>query len=146
MQSSTCRRIAVLSLYTAVLALLPLGCPVNEPAPPIERDVSFAMEIQPIFTQECASCHSQGGFADNVGIPMRLVEGLTLDSTVNQASTQDATFTLIEPFDAANSLLFLKLSENAPPVGSTMPLFGEPLSSDELGLIRDWIDQGAMDN
>ena len=146
MQTSTCYQIAISSLYTVVLAGAAIGCQVNLPDPPVDREVSFATEIQPIFTQRCAGCHSDGGFADNQGIPMRLVEGLTLDSIVNQPSSQDSGLTLVIPSDAANSLLFLKVSENDPPIGSTMPLIGEMLPSGELGLIRDWIDQGAMDN
>ena len=146
MQTSTCYQIAISSLYTVVLAGAAIGCQVNLPDPPVDREVSFATEIQPIFTQRCADCHSDGGLADNQGIPMRLVEGLTLDSIVNQPSSQDSGLTLVIPSDAANSLLFLKVSENDPPIGSTMPLIGEMLPSGELGLIRDWIDQGAMDN
>ena len=33
-----------------------------------------------------------------------------------------------------------------PPVGTTMPFIGGRLSSENLALIRDWIDQGAMNN
>ena len=144
MRSSTIHRIGILSLYAAVLAGTVIGCQVNVPDPPVDREVSFAAEIQPIFTQKCASCHRDGGFADD--ITMRLVEDLTLDSIVNQPSSQNPDITLVIPFDAANSLLFLKISENDPPIGRTMPLVGETLPSDALGLIRDWIDQGAIDN
>lgn len=119
---------------------------MNIPDPPVDREVFFATEIQPILTEKCAGCHSDGGFADGQGIPMRLVDGLTLDSIVNQPSALNPDFTLVIPFDAANSLLFLKISEDDPPAGSTMPLIGATLLSDELGIIRDWIDQVAMDN
>ena len=122
------------------------GCPVNEPAPPVDREVSFATEIQPILTEHCASCHSEGGFAFNVGVSMLLTEGESLENIVEQASEQDPEYTLVVPTDAANSLLYRKVSEDTPPVGSTMPLFSARLSSEELGLIRDWIDQGAKDN
>jgi len=122
------------------------GCPVNDPAPPVERDVSFSMEIQPILTELCASCHSEGGFAVTVGIPLLLTEGLAYDELISQPSVQDPAFTFVIPSNAANSLLYQKVSDDSPPVGSTMPLFGERLTSEELGLIRDWIEQGAQDN
>lgn len=122
------------------------GCPVNEPAPPVERDVSFSMEIQPIFNELCAKCHSEGGFAVTVGIPLLLTEGDAHGQLVNQPSVQDPAFTLVVPSDAATSLLYQKVSDDSPPVGSTMPLFSERLTSEELGLIRDWIEQGAQDN
>ena len=139
-------RIVLLSLLVCFLVSTEMGCPVNTPDPPVDRDVSFATEIQPLFSSMCASCHSEGGFADNAGIPLRLGEGEALDAIVSQSSSQDASFTLVVPSDSANSLLFLKVSEDNPPVGSTMPLVGARLSSEDLGLIRDWIDQGALDN
>ena len=122
------------------------GCPVSEPAPPVERDVSFSSEVEPILVEKCASCHSEGGFAVNVGIPLLLTDGVAYGELVNQPSSQDSTFTFVSPFDSANSLLYQKVSEETPPVGSTMPLFSERLSAEELGLIRDWIDQGAENN
>jgi hypothetical protein len=130
----------------AGLACLMAGCPVNDPAPPAGRTVSFALEIQPILTERCASCHSSGGFAVNVGIPMLLSEGESYQDIVNQPSSQDPAYTLVVPSDSSNSLFYRKVSENNPPVGSAMPLFVEKLSPEELGLIQDWINQGAQDN
>lgn len=144
MNDATRRARPALLLFAVLPALA--GCPVNEPAPPVDREVSFASEVQPILTEHCASCHSEGGFAFNVGIPMRLTEGDSWGDTVGQPSVKDPELTLVVPMDPANSLLYRKVSEDAPPVGSTMPLFGERLPPEELGLIRDWIEQGAMDN
>lgn len=131
-----------------LLVVFIAGCPgeVNLPSDPVGRAVSFADDIQPIFNAKCISCHSEGSFAGIVGIDMRLAEGQAYDSIVNQPSSQNTSFTLIEPGDADSSLLFLKVSSNDPPVGSTMPLIGQTLSPDELALLRDWIDQGALDN
>jgi len=119
---------------------------VNAPAPPVERTVSFADDIQPIFDKHCVQCHRVDGFANLQGIVMLLTEGDALDSVVNQASSQNPALSLVVPGDADSSLLFQKVSSNNPPVGATMPLFGKALSSEELGLLRDWIDQGALDN
>ena len=139
-------RIALLSLCSVVFVGGGMGCNVNDPDPPVDRVVSFADEIQPIFTRECITCHRDGGLAANRGIAMRLGEDLSYESIVDQPSSQTAALSLVIPSDSAMSLLFLKISENDPPVGSTMPLFGVPLSSEDVGLIRDWIDQGALDN
>jgi len=139
-----CRFVPFLSLLTPLIA----GCPgeANIPGGPVGRQISFADEIQPIFNTHCISCHSDGSFASIVGVDMRLTEGQAHGSIVDQPSSQNSSFTLIAPGDSDSSLLFLKVSSNDPPVGSTMPLIGQPLSSGDLALLRDWIDQGALDN
>ncbi len=133
----------------SVMATALYGCPesVNTPAPPSQGTVSLSRDIQPIFNARCTSCHSPG-FPTNtiVGIRMVLTPGDAFTSLVNQPSSQRPDLTLVEPGDAESSLLWLKVSSNNPPVGSTMPLFGSRLSSTELGLVRDWINQGALDN
>lgn len=123
-----------------------LQCPVNVPGPATGGTVSFANDIQPIFNELCIGCHVTGGFADQSGIALKLVAGQSFDLLVNQRSVQDTSLTLVNPGDSANSLLFQKTSQNMPPVGMTMPLGGRRLTSTELALVRDWIDQGASDN
>ncbi len=135
-------------VVSVALLACSFGCQgsVNEPAPPTGETVSFSTDIQPIFNANCTTCHRAGGLADISGIALRLVEGVSYALLVDQPSSQQADLTLVVPGDSDASLLFLKVRSGAPPVGSTMPLFGTPLSSANLGLIRDWIDQGAMDN
>lgn len=123
-----------------------LQCPVNVPGPVTGTTISFANDIQPIFNDLCIGCHVTGGFADQSGIALRLVAGQSFDLLVNQKSVQDTSLTLVIPGDSANSLLFQKTSQDTPPVGATMPLVGRRLTSTELALVRDWIDQGALDN
>jgi hypothetical protein len=131
-----------------VLTVLWSGCyggPVNPPSEEVTDDVSFSQQIQPIFDQHCIDCHVVGGFALNT-VTLQLTEGVSRAMLVGQASSQDAAQTLVVAGDSSTSLLFLKVSSDNPPVGSTMPLTGGRLSSEELGLVRDWIDQGALDN
>ncbi len=136
--------------FSASAALLWVGgacqTDVPMPAPPSGNAVSFSGDIQPIFNASCSGCHSAGGFAAIQGIALRLTAGESFNGLVNQASSQQANLTLVVPGDSASSLLFQKVSSNTPPIGSTMPLFGGPLSAVQSGLIRDWIDQGAMNN
>ena len=128
-------------LLTACLT----GCPAATPAPP-GGPVSFASQIQPIFNQKCADCHRAGGSAERQGISMLLTAGDTPISLLNQASAQNSNWTLVVPGDAANSLLYVKVLNSFPPVGGRMPPSVSSLSSTELGLIRDWINQGALNN
>jgi len=132
-----------------LVVLLAGGCPsagVNVPAPPSEQTVSFSKQIQPIFDAHCTTCHRVGGLADLEGIALKLTADRSFDLLVNQPSTQQPDLTLVLPGDADASLLFQKVASASPPVGARMPLVGPPLSSDNLGLIRDWINQGAMNN
>jgi hypothetical protein len=51
----------------------------------------------------------------------------------------------VVPGDPARSLLYRKVSEDNPPVGSRMPLGGR-LTDEQITLIRLWIEQGARNN
>jgi hypothetical protein len=126
--------------------IVPGGLPSDSDTNDKDPGVSFANDIQPIFTTRCAACHRDGGAAALPNIPMRLDEGRSFASLVNQPSGQNGGATLVTPGDSANSLLFQKVSAPVPPVGSRMPLFSSPLQQAEQDLIRDWIDQGANDN
>ncbi len=132
----------------ALLIMTGMGCQgsVNEPAPPTGETISFATEIQPIFNANCTTCHRIGGLADIQGIRLKLVAGESFDLLVDQPSSQRSDLTLVVPGDVGASLLFLKVSSDSPPIGGTMPLVGGRLSSTDLALIRDWINQGAMNN
>ncbi len=109
------------------------------------RVVSFSGDIQPLFDQICAICHSVGGFADIQGIDVKLTSDRSFGTTVNQPSVQDPTLTVVVPGDLEGSLLFQKISTDNPPVGSRMPLGGR-LNQGQIDLIRDWIEQGALNN
>lgn len=108
--------------------------------------VSFSQDVQPIFTARCAGCHSEGGTADVAGIVLRLTEMESYDSAVGQSSELDPALTIVVPGDADASLLVDKISNAQPAVGQMMPLLSSPLSADEIALIRDWVNQGALRN
>lgn len=131
-----------------VFAVIEAGCDtaVNMPGSGSSGTVSYANDIQPIFTAQCINCHATGGVAVLAGIPLLLTEGDSYDMLVNQQSVQDTSLTFVIPGDSANSLLFLKVEATLPPIGVRMPLGGNALSDSDVALIRDWIDQGAMNN
>jgi hypothetical protein len=111
--------------------------------------ISFATDIQPIFTQNCAfaGCHAgptpaaglnlEAGqaYANLVGVPSRQVPNLLLNR--------------VEPGDPVNSYLFMKHSGDPRIANSRMPLTN-PLFFDQnpdlLELERLWIRQGATNN
>lgn len=139
---------ATASVLVIALTTLLAGCPTPPapPDPPVDGVVLFSTHIQPIFSANCTVCHRPGGIALLRGIELQLLEGVSYDFLVDQPSIQNPDLTLVLPGDSSASLLFLKVSSSAPPVGSRMPLNRSPLSQAQINLIRDWIDQGALDN
>jgi CHRD domain len=109
--------------------------------PAAAAEVSFAKEIQPIFTASC-SCHS-GRFASE---GMNLAAGQAIANIVNVPSSEARGVDRIEPGDPQKSYLLHKLLGTQRTVGgsgSRMPLGGSPLSDDQINKIRQWITQGA---
>ena len=105
----------------------------------VAQAVSFANNVSDILTARCATsgCHglgsSQGGFT------MGNVTGSEIrNGTGNHGAVLVAG-------DASASNLFLKTTAN-PPFGARMPDDGTTLSTLDQNTIRDWIDQGALDN
>lgn len=119
------------------------GCDALNPAP-VNTSVDFE-SIQAIFTggagQEprCTTCH-----APSTSAGLSLAPENALAALVNVDSSQDPTVKRVVPFSADSSLLSRKVNCNNPGVGSRMPQGLPSLSLDEQRLIRDWINQGAV--
>lgn len=125
------------------------GCDAGPPLEitlPQDGVVSFAQHVQPIFNARCTSCHRAGSPTSSVFVPLILTAGDSYDALVNRPSDQRADLTLVVPGDSSASLLYQKIASSSPPVGSRMPLFRSALSDEHIGLVRDWIDQGALNN
>lgn len=95
-------------------------------APPATQDILFATEIQPLFTANCAGCHDAS---------------LKPNLTVGNAYTSIVNGKYIIPNDTDASLLYQRIIGN----GNLMPPNGS-LSTAQLNLVRDWINQGAKNN
>jgi hypothetical protein len=97
--------------------------------PPIERKVDFVSHIQPIFARACYSCHG----------PERQRADLRLDVKA-VALEGGASGPVILPGKSAESRLIQLVAG----MGELfMPEQGDPLSAEEIGWLRAWIDQGA---
>lgn len=102
-------------------------------------NVSFSLQIRPLTSRSpggCTSCHgasATSGF--NIGSYDSLRRGGLNSGT-----------RIIVPGDPCASILPQKLGV-APPFGARMPYNGPPyFTADELGLVRDWIAEGAQNN
>ena len=115
----------------------------DTPTRQILENPSFSTDIQEIFNRRgctAAQCH---GSTEEAGLDLRA--GASYAELVNVVAFSDADFFRVEPGDAQNSYLVMKL-EGRQTAGETMPLDGAPLDNIDLTNIRNWIDNGAPEN
>lgn len=99
-----------------------------------QPQISYSADIQPIFNNNCAGgpCHIGGN-----------ANGLSLGSYADLMDGGNSGDVVL-PGNPDGSLIVRRLEGTITP---RMPLDGPPyLSSTEIQLIRDWIEQGALDN
>ena len=97
--------------------------------------ISFADNVQAIFTANCVGCHFTG---NSVAAPMSLVAGASYASLFSQGVIR------VIAGDSANSILFKRI--NGTTAGPQMPPDGSTLSVNSQNLIKVWIDTGAANN
>jgi hypothetical protein len=109
--------------------------------------VSFASEIQPIFSNSCAFSGCHGGGSPAMG--MNLTAGQAYANIVDVASVELPSMDRIEPGMPDLSYLIHKIQGTQVSVGGSgerMPRGGAPLSQTTIDLVRLWVTQGAQDN
>jgi hypothetical protein len=101
--------------------------------------VLYSSDIRPILLNRCAiaGCHGTG--SSSGGYTM----GNATYSEVRTAAGDHGA--IISAGDAATSNLYLKTTANPPFLGR-MPLNRTPLSTADQEKIRNWINEGAVDN
>ena len=118
------------NVRTAVLFVTGSVALIAGPLPPsANRKVDFAKDVQPILEQKCYSCHG-----DTVQ-----QSGLRLDRRQNALRGGDYG-PVINIGNSADSKLIKRVANGDG--GLQMPPTG-PLSDEEIGILRAWIDQGA---
>jgi hypothetical protein len=128
------------------------------PAPSTKKGLTFATDIKPLFEASCIRCHGERN--PKGALRLDILDGL-------HAGSEDGK--VITPGDSANSKLVHAIarlnpktamppeprkprnpagaSTNAPaggPGGQRQgPPPAKPLTAEEVGIVRAWIDQGA---
>lgn len=113
----------------AAVAACSLTAQTSELPPAIDRPVDFAGEVRPLFEQRCYACHG----------PSNQINGLRLDSK-RAALKGGHSGPAIVPGESSESRLIHMVAGFR--VKTVMPP-GQPLSAEEVGMLRAWIDQGA---
>ena len=102
----------------------------EELPPPAEASVDYLRDIKPIFESRCYSCHG----------PQQQSSGLRLDLR-EDALRGGNSGPSIHPGNSAESKLIHLVA--GVKEGEVMPLVGERLTRQEVGILRAWIDNGA---
>jgi len=124
--------LAVFSLTTiCALGVTRNSFEAQKPATlPAATTVDFARDIQPILERRCQACHGL----------TNATKGLRLDQRAAAMQGGESGPAII-PGNSERSLIIRRL------LGldglSRMPKSGDPLTADQIALIRSWIDQGA---
>lgn len=118
--------------------------PVPEPGAPIDT-AYFTTEVLPIFTLHCWNCHPVSGALDLGASEASPGVSQAYANLVNVVTTGYAPNVRITPGDPDASVLWHKVSGTGT-YGLTMPPSGTTLNAAELQTIRDWIEQGALNN
>ncbi|MCG3196252.1 MAG: hypothetical protein GHCLOJNM_00724 [bacterium] len=98
--------------------------------PPAARKVEFTADIRPILESKCFSCH--GAAKQRAGFRLDTRAGLLAGGNTGPA---------VAPGDSTRSLLVRYVAGVDPDV--IMPPEGDPLTPEQVGLLRAWIDQGV---
>ena len=96
---------------------------------PAATAADFATEIHPILAARCAPCHNGDKPPNGLSFASR--------ETALKGGTSGPAF---KPGDSKGSLMILKVTHQK---GSLMPPIGEPLTSEQIALLKTWIDEGA---
>jgi len=108
--------------------------------------VTFSTQIQQqILNPACVACHTDEGRTPSSGLNLKT--GVSIANLVNIASVGKAGAVRVIPGNPSGSYLIQKL-EGAPDiVGLRMPRNGPPyLTTEQVALIRQWIQNGAPNN
>lgn len=115
-----------------LLVLLSGGCVKPE------RQVSFQRDVQPILNDKCVECHKppQGKGYLKTGLSMASYEAL-----------MQGTFygPVIVAGDSRHSILNMLVEGRVDP-SMRMPHGRQPLGSEDIEILRLWVEHGALNN
>lgn len=107
------------------------------PPPSTKTGVTYDSDVKAIFDASCVKCHS--GDKPKARLRLNTLAGVLKGSKEGK---------VVKPGDSANSVLVKAVAHAFPDEDDWMPpqenkLGIKPLTPEQVGLIRAWIDQGA---
>ena len=131
MQSSSQNLSCLVLAALGTVAIASSAATVPELPPPVERDVEFARDVEPILHTRCYACHG----------PSVQTNGLRFDQH-EAVLAGGYSGPAIKPSDSAGSPLIHRVASTEE--GYRMPPVGPVLTPQEVGILRAWIDQGVQ--
>src|SRR5499425_3022598 len=122
-------RLTIKLALILMFAVIPLVGAQSKLPPAASKKVDYKQDIQPLLAGKCYSCH--GAEVQQAGLRLDLRQSALRGSDYGP---------VIKIGDSAASKLIRRVVDGDG--GLQMPPTG-PLSDDEIGLLRAWIDQGA---
>ena len=120
-------------LIMIIVSLMATSCYYDEMPPeaviPIPDVVSYSKDIQPLWDQDCVSCHKAGATAPDL-------------SAANSYLALTANNKYVIPGNAAGSKLHKSLVGDG---AAIMPTAGK-WSDSKIALVDKWITDGALNN
>ncbi|MGH7950972.1 MAG: c-type cytochrome domain-containing protein [Limisphaerales bacterium] len=105
----------------------------NSLPPPANVKIEFDRDIRPIFETSCVRCHG----------PQKPHSRFRLDNRESALKGGDENTNDIVPGDSSKSLLIHYVARQVQDMEMPPPGRGAPLTPQQIGLLRAWIDQGA---
>jgi hypothetical protein len=115
------------AIFTTTLLLAACG----------QKEISYTADVQPILNKYCMECHVEGGKGhEKSGLLMTSYENLMKGTKFG---------TIIKPGDSLTSAMIM-LVEGRADASIKMPHGKEPLSKENIDLLKKWVEQGAKNN
>ena len=125
-----------LALVTSALGALSLSAADVDvsklPPASTKKGLTFAKDILPIFEKSCVKCHG----TEKQKAKLRLD---TLEATLKGGENGES----VVKGDSAKSPLVHTIARLDPDAAMPPDGKGDPLTKEQIGVIRAWIDQGA---
>lgn len=102
--------------------------PPRQP-PAVRRAVSFQADVLPILRQRCFECHAQGNEEGGLNLALK-----------DRALKGGMHGVVLKPGRSGDSVLIQRVASQDPE--RRMPPEGEPLTVEQIDILRAWIDQG----
>src|SRR5881628_3705921 len=115
--------------FTCLIAVASAAVAPTTPLRAADSKLDFQRDIQPIFQSRCYECHGE----------KKQKNGMRLDRKSSVFQGGDSGKPAVVPGKSADSVLVQRITSTDD--DEVMPPKGERLTSEQIALIRAWIDQ-----
>src|SRR3974390_956757 len=135
-----CVRIKAFCLFDVVLAGFMAALPLPraaapKPDPHTNSSVLFNRDVRPVLTDNCFACHGFDASKRKADLRLDNADGATAIHKGKQA---------IKPNDLEGSELWRRINSTDPKVHMPPPESGKKLKPEQIALLRQWIEAGAV--